>query len=271
MPFPPPPASDFVVDATDADVAFFAANGYCVVDCVTTQEELEWLRLVYDSLIDRPRSGFLDAVFDLSAPYGTLAPPTLGQLLFPERHAPQIRATAMWKNAKRIASRLLATPDEQIENWGHLMFKPPRVGTVTPWHQDEAYWEPHLDYHAVASWMPLDDADVDNGCLWFLPGSHRGDIGTHRHGNDDPSVHVLELIDEPDTTNAVAVPLEAGAMSFHHPRTMHYAGPNTTDRRRRAWANEYQTKPVKRDVPLDRPWVKAGFDALRQLTAAAKR
>jgi ectoine hydroxylase-related dioxygenase (phytanoyl-CoA dioxygenase family) len=119
--------------------------------------------------------------------------------------------------------------------------------------------------------MPLDDADVDNGCLWFLPGSHRGDIGPHRHGNDDPAVHVLELIDQPDTSPAIAVPLKAGGMSFHHPRTMHYAGPNTTARLRRAWANEFQTAPVRRDVPANRPWVQAGRDALKSRAAAAKR
>jgi ectoine hydroxylase-related dioxygenase (phytanoyl-CoA dioxygenase family) len=177
----------------------------------------------------------------------------------------------MWKNAKRIASKLLGVAPEKIENWGHLMFKPPLRGTVTPWHQDEAYWDPNLSYHAVGAWMPLDEADVDNGCLWFLPGSHRGDIGPHRHGNDDPAVHVLELIDEPDTNPAVAVPLKAGGMSFHHPRTMHYAGPNTTARSRRAWANEYQTAPVRRDVPANRPWVQAGRDALKSRAAAAKR
>jgi hypothetical protein len=137
MSIPAPPTVDFVVDASDADLAFFAANGYLAVASVTTAEELDWLRVVYDELTERPRSGFLDAVFDLAAPYGTLGAPTLGQLLFPERYAPQIRETAMWRNAKRIASKLLGVAPEKIENWGHLMFEPPLRGTVTPWHQDE--------------------------------------------------------------------------------------------------------------------------------------
>jgi hypothetical protein len=265
-----PPRTDFELHASDRDVAFFAEHGYLAVDSVTTPDELEWLRQVYDDLVARPRSGFLDAVFDLAAPYGTLEEPTLGQLLFPERYVPLIRETAMWKNARRIAARLLGAPEHEVESWGHLMFKPPLRGTVTPWHQDEAYWDPDLSYHAVGAWMPLDDADVDNGCLWFLPGSHRGEVGVHRHGNDDPAVHVLELVEAPDTTTAVPVPLKAGGMSFHHPRPMHYAGPNRTQRRRRAWANEYQTAPIRRQVPADRPWVRAGREALKSRAARGR-
>ena len=77
----------------------------------------------------------------------------------------------MWRNARRVASRLLGHDEESLESWGHLIAKPPTHGVETPWHQDEAYWDPTLDYDALGAWVPLDDADEDNGCLWFLPGS----------------------------------------------------------------------------------------------------
>jgi hypothetical protein len=51
-------------------------------------------------------------------------------------------------------------------------------------------------------------------------------------------------------------------MSFHHPRTLHFARANTTDRPRRAWATEYQTAPVQLDQPAHRPWVDEGRQAL---------
>ena len=90
-------------------------------------------------------------------------------------------------------------------------------GESAPWHQDEAYWEPDLDYHAVGNWMPLDDADIDNGCLWFSPGSHRLDVLAHKHKGDDPAVHILELVEPVDTSAAVPVPTRAGGAPFHHP------------------------------------------------------
>ncbi|MDZ4827248.1 MAG: hypothetical protein SGJ13_12415 [Actinomycetota bacterium] len=60
----------------------------------------------------------------------------------------------------------------------------------------------------------------------------------------------------------VALALGTDGASFPHPRTIHGARPNTTDRRRRAWANEYQLAPTKLDVPADRPWVQEGHDAM---------
>jgi len=98
--------------------------------------------------------------------------------------------------------------------------------------------------------------------MWFLPGSHLAPVLPHRHMNDDPAVAVLELVDDIDTSAAVPAPLPAGGISFHHPRTLHYAGPNTTDRPRRAWANEYQSAPIMLDVPANRPWVIEGRKAM---------
>ncbi len=270
MTFGSPPATDFCVDIGAAECEFYERNGYLVVDQVSTPAEIAWLRDVYDDLIARPATGFLDGIFDLTAPYGTQTAPSVGQLLFPERLVPAIRDTAMWKNARRIATRLLAVDASKVESWGHIIFKKPNTGGETPWHQDEAYWDVTLSYHAIGSWMPLQDVDVDNGCLWFMPGSHRGYVREHQHLGDDPTVHVLEVVTPVDTTPAVPVPLKAGGMSFHHPRTLHYAGRNTRGGVRRAWANEFQTAPVKRDVPADYPWVLEGKRALHERVERAK-
>ncbi len=140
-----------------------------------------------------PRSGFPDQLFDVARPYGSTEEPELGQLLFPEQRMAGVRDTAMYRNGRRIAAKLLDVPERDIEHWGHLIFKPPFVGAATPWHQDEAYWSTDLSYHAVAAWTPLDDTDVDNGCLWFVPGSHKGEVLAHRHLGNDPAVHILEF------------------------------------------------------------------------------
>ena len=270
MDFGSPPTERFDVDIDAADVEFFAENGYLAVDRVTTDAELDWLRCVYDELISRPRTGFPDKVFDLVRPYGVTDEPKVGQLLFPEKLVPAIRRTAMWNNANRIAARLLRVAQANVENWGHLIFKTPYSAQATPWHQDEAYWDVTLSYHAIGSWMPLQDVDVDNGCLWFMPGSHRGNVRQHQHLGNDPTVHVLEVVTPVDATPAVPAPLKAGGMSFHHPRTLHYAGRNTRGGVRRAWANEFQTAPVKRDVPADYPWVLDGRRALHESVERAK-
>ena len=157
------------VDVGEAEVDFYQRNGYLAIERITTDEELEWLRRVYDDLISRPRDGFLDGVFDLTRSYGTTDEPKVGQLLAPERFVPEIRETAMWKNAHRIASRLLQVDPSKVESWGHLIFKTPNSGEATPWHQDEAYWGVKNDYRALGAWFPLDDVFIENEYTRFDP------------------------------------------------------------------------------------------------------
>ncbi|HEY1707163.1 MAG TPA: phytanoyl-CoA dioxygenase family protein [Rhizomicrobium sp.] len=270
MDFRPLPEKDLHVDIGDAEIAFYAANGYLAVERMTTDEELEWLREVYDALLAMPPTGLLDGIFDLARPYGTKDAPLLGQLLVPEKIVPQIHQSVMWKNARRIAARLLAISETDAESWGHLIFKGASSPAETPWHQDEAYWDVTKDYNALGTWFALDDVDTNNGCLWFVPGSHRGEVLPHRHGNDDPNVHVLQFRDSVDTSAGVPAPLPAGGMTFHHARTHHYAGKNSTPRVRRAWANEFQTTPVPRAVPKDYPWIAPGLQAHRDAWTSRK-
>jgi hypothetical protein len=266
----PLPTKEFTAEITDKDIAFYRENGYLGVQRVTTDEEVEWLREVYDQLIGIKPTGLLDGLFDLARPYGTTDRPILGQLLQPERFLPQIKQTQAWKNAHRISSRLLGEPLTNVDSWGHLIFKGANSPAETPWHQDEAYWDVTKDYNALGTWMPLDDVDTNNGCLWFVPKSHTGDVLPHMHGNDDPAVHVLQFREKVDCTAGVPVPLKAGGMSFHHARTYHYAGDNKTPRVRRAWAHEFQTTPVQREVAKDYPWITAGRKALADAVEKSK-
>ena len=261
----PLPTVQYEADIGESELNFFAENGYLALQRVTTDEELEWLREVYDQLLAMAPTGYLDGIFDLSRPYGTTDAPKLGQLLLPERFVPQIRQTVMWKNAHRVASRLLDAPKTKVESWGHLIFKGPNSQAETPWHQDEAYWDVTKDYNALGTWLALDAVDTDNGCLWFVPKSHRGEVLPHMHGGNDPKIHVLKFSEPVDTSAGIPVPLAAGGMSFHHARTHHYAGVNRTPRIRRAWANEFQTTPVLRATPKRYPWWEEGKKVLAEM------
>jgi len=253
--------NDRLLELTGDERRRFETDGYLAVDSVTTEAELVWFRQQYDALLTGPRSGFLDGVFDLSRPYGTTDDPQLGQLLLPERRLEGLADTLAFRNARRLAARLLDVDDDALEMWTHLIFKAPKCRAVTPWHQDEAYWDVHLTYRSVATWLPLDDVDETNGCLWYLPGSHRGEVLRHRHLGGNPDVHVLEIDEAADTDAARSVPLRAGGLVLHHPRSLHYAGTNATDRIRRAWGIVFQTPPVERDEPAHRPWWQEGHAA----------
>jgi ectoine hydroxylase-related dioxygenase (phytanoyl-CoA dioxygenase family) len=102
------------------------------------------------------------------------------------------------------------------------------------WHQDLTYWglEPPL---ALSAWLAIDDADVANGCMRVIPGSHGAGLLTHgtasRPGNL-LSINQEVPADLVDERRAVSLPLAAGQMSLHHGLLLHQSHPNRSSRRR---------------------------------------
>jgi ectoine hydroxylase-related dioxygenase (phytanoyl-CoA dioxygenase family) len=251
------PSSDLAVELADEQIAEFHELGFTHVERLTTDEELDWLRDRFAEVFSPEHENVLGGYFDASRPLGSTTavdgPPVLPQSIRPELARPELLDTVAHRNAVRIASQLLGAPSAELQTWTHMIDKPPRTGHDTPWHQDEAFWELDLGYHACGVWLALDDVDVDNGCMQFLPRSHTEGIVTHRHLYDDPMVSAL-VIDDIDPAQAVPVPLAAGGATFHTQRTMHHTGPNATDRRRRAYAIEVQLPPVRLATPKVHPW-----------------
>jgi ectoine hydroxylase-related dioxygenase (phytanoyl-CoA dioxygenase family) len=252
------PSEDLVVDITDEQVAEFREQGFTHVERLTTDAEVDWLRERFAEVFQPEHENVLGGYFDASRPLGsteaTSGPPVLPQSIRPELKWPELLETVAHRNAVRIAARLLDVEVGAVESWTHMIDKPPRTGHDTPWHQDEAFWELELGYHACAVWLALDDVDIDNGCMQFLPGSHRRGIVPHRHLYDDPRVSALVIDDDTDFSAAVPVPLRAGGATFHTQTTMHHTGPNRTDRRRRAYAIEVQLPPWPIAEPKVHPW-----------------
>jgi phytanoyl-CoA hydroxylase len=111
------------------------------------------------------------------------------------------------------------------------------------WHQDEAHI-PTRDRSLTAVWIALDDATVENGCLWVIPGSHRsGVLHPVREQNDPRFDCTQEAYDfgyrEDD---AVPVELPAGAALVFDGYLLHRSLPNTANHgMRRALVNHYMS------------------------------
>lgn len=111
------------------------------------------------------------------------------------------------------------------------LIKPP-YGNPTSWHLDDPFWS-FSSRDAISIWIALDDATLENGCLWYLPGTHRTarfeltEIGPNFGALFDQYPEWREL--EP-----VATPCEAGSAVFHNGLVAHAAGANMTPRQRRA-------------------------------------
>lgn len=107
------------------------------------------------------------------------------------------------------------------------------------WHQDERYI-PTRDRSLVGAWIALDDATIENGCLWVVPGSHRNGYfwPTRDHGDSyeyDPSDQAYGF----DESEGIPVEVKAGSVVFFNGYTLHRSLRNRTQGYRRALVNHY--------------------------------
>jgi phytanoyl-CoA hydroxylase len=118
------------------------------------------------------------------------------------------------------------------------------------WHQDELFI-PTRDRSLTAAWIALDDATVENGCLWVLPGSHRRGVLYPDRDHHDPRFDCeVEAYDFPHRDeDAVAVEVPAGSVVLFSGYLLHMSLPNSGRHGlRRALVNHYMSA----ESPL--PW-----------------
>ncbi len=258
------PSRELDVGISDDKVNEFWERGFTLVERITTDEEVAWLREVYDMLFSGNMKLLPGAlVTDVMTRMDSQRGDRIGQVLRPEYFIPQLKQTQFYKNSEAIAKRILGR-DAHLDVWGHMVRKAPRNPDIVPWHQDEGYWDPSFDYQSFGCWMPLDPATRESGCMSFIPGSHKEGVRRHAYMDGDPRITTLVLEEEPDLSRAVLQPVPIGGASIHHNRTLHGSGPNTTDRVRRAYVNEWQIVPVKRETPYERDWYWGRQKAMRE-------
>lgn len=118
-----------------------------------------------------------------------------------------------------------------------MLLKPPFHGSAKPYHQDSPYW-PIEPMELVTCWMALDDASVENGCMRFLPGTHKLGPLVHHH-LEGPHIVPEGWEEMSKRPEEVAVELKAGSCCFHHSLTLHETAPNRTPHPRRAMTTAY--------------------------------
>lgn len=131
------------------------------------------------------------------------------------------------------AEQLLGGP---VRFWHDQIFvKPARDGAVVAWHQDYSYWTRTKPMAHLTCWIGLDDSTEENGCVRYVPGSHKWDLLPRHHLSNDMHAVFEYLTDEQRSAFIpVAAILNAGEASFHHPLMVHGSFENTSDRPRRA-------------------------------------
>lgn len=214
-------------------IATYQENGFIVIDNFLTDNELQQWRTYVDEAIEqradrkladgRMRDG--DAYYDK----------VFVQRINLWQDHDGMRELMHDKHLGKMAATLAGVDGIRIWHDQALVKMP--WGNPTGWHLDNPYWS-FSSRNAISIWVALDDATLHNGCLYFIPGSHK----TATYDNTDIGQNIGDLFEvytDWATQEAIPAPMKAGSCSFHNGLVAHGAGANMTPGKRRAMTCAY--------------------------------
>ena len=213
---------------SDAQRAFYAENGYLMIENAVTLDQLDRLRAITARLINASRTvSESNDVYDLDKGHGPDSP-RLTRIKIPHKQDPYFWEVLRHSTITQVLNDLLG-PDTTILT-SKLNTKAPGGGRAVEWHQDWAFY-PHTNDDLLAFGLMLEDVDDANGPLMVIPGTHRGPVLDHTSNGvfagaidpDDPAF---------DREKIVTLTGKAGSMTVHHARLLHGSAPNRSDRAR---------------------------------------
>ncbi len=115
------------------------------------------------------------------------------------------------------------------------IFKQPEIGGEVCWHQDATYFDT-TPVSVTTFWFALEDATLDNGCLWLQPGGQHSPLRERFVREGDSARHEkLDATPWPGKEQALALPVAAGTLVVFHGLLPHYSAPNHSPRSRHAY------------------------------------
>src|SRR2546423_682132 len=216
---------------THDQIDFFHSNGYLAGIRLLNDEQIAKLREELNDLINPNHPGnnlFYEFHSNESADPST----TLFHALGAWRIAPGFH-DLLWNPAFLLpASQLLGGA---LRFWHDQLFcKPAHHGGVVAWHPDYSYWTRTQPMAHLSCLLGPDDSTRDNGCVHYVPGSHRWKLlPVTGLTNDMNAIESVLTGDQKAQFKPVAIELKAGECSFHHPLMVHGSFENRSDAARR--------------------------------------
>ena len=228
---------------SDNQVQFFIDHGYIAVPDLIESDEIEELR---EDTVRIARGGYpCEAVEPTSENLSD--DQILANILC--IHQPHFISPIMEKYVKHpelcgVLSQITAAHipfwDGSVKCMQSMLFVKPSGFQGQSWHQDEIYI-PTRDRSLIGGWIAMDDATVENGCLWVIPGSHQmGYLYSQKpHGNPDEFDSAdLESYGF-DETLEVPIEVKTGTVVFFNGYLLHRSRKNRGQTYRRVLVNHY--------------------------------
>ena len=219
---------------TPTQVQQFRDDGYCVVEGLFSSQEITEIELFFEAY--KQQGG---KVYDGGNTYEEIDP-TKQQLraMQPHRHVRRARDWMLHPEVAAVLEVLLQRPALGVQTMYY--FKPPG-GKGQGMHQDNFYLV-SSPATCIAAWTAIDAADIENGCLYVAPGSHRHEIFCPDKSKTDAWLEYGDSHINPFPRHLKPIPVEVpkGATMFFSGNLVHGSGPNRTkDRFRRTFIGHY--------------------------------
>jgi phytanoyl-CoA hydroxylase len=221
-------------------VSSYQENGFVVVEDFLSPDELAFWRTALDEAVAKRGGNKLPTQKDLYGkgdgnPDKSYYDNVFDQLINLWQDNEKMREVMLDERLGKMAATLAGVNGIRIWHDQALIKKP--WANPTAWHLDTPYWS-FADRNAISIWVALDDATLENGCLFFIPGSHK------KTTYDNPGIGknmgvIFNVYPEFKNTKSVAAPMKAGSCSFHNGLTIHGAHANMTPGFRRAMTCAY--------------------------------
>jgi ectoine hydroxylase-related dioxygenase (phytanoyl-CoA dioxygenase family) len=234
-----PVSASFYTDCSDAraglsteQIEFYKNHGFVTGVPVLSGAQIESLRNELSRLM-QPEQADNPLFYEYHHNESSDPETVLFHALGAWRVSPEFHDLIYLPSVVTAAEQLLGGP---VRFWHDQLFvKPPRDGAVVEWHQDYSYWTRTKPMAHLTCWIGLDDSTENNGCVRYIPGSHRWELLPRYHLSGSMST-VFEFLTDEQRAAFEPVPSlpRAGHASFHHPLMLHGSYENTSDRPRRA-------------------------------------
>jgi ectoine hydroxylase-related dioxygenase (phytanoyl-CoA dioxygenase family) len=209
------------------DVAAFNRDGYLKGIRICDEAEITGHRVFFNEQLAKAEAAGLSS-FTLSS-----------------AHLKYAKIYDLMHHAKILACVADILGPEMIGLAAHYFCKMPNDGTTVAWHQDASYW-PLTPSKTATVWLAIDDADIANGCMRFVSGSHHAGQLEFRASEASENNVLSQTVDKVEQYgNLIDVELSAGEISIHSDLLLHSSHYNESDRRRCGLTLRYCTPDVR--------------------------
>jgi len=248
---------------TEYNAAFYAAYGYLIAPRLLSKEEIAALKKE-TAAIFRGECGYVDGMLPVNAdePDSEVLKKYVA-IHFPHKISKLIYHTLFHKKIVDVL-RKIVSPNLKCMQSMLFVKGPGKAGQA--WHQDEFYI-PTRDRSLVGAWIAIDDATVDNGCLWIIPG--RPGYMMQRIKNESNEYADVDTIDvSPYKDEMIPVEVNSGSVVFFNGYTLHSSQRNkTVNNFRTALVNHYMS--AESMLPWDQDGKLPATEDLRDIVLVA--